>query len=186
MTTEAHGPVRLRNGVWGYGLVTKALHWSVAGAMAAQFTIGYLLEDSGGGRGRGRGRGSESGRGRGGDEEYVVFGDDPLLTTHTLLGCAILLLGLLRLTWRAATPLPPWAPTLGPFERGLAHWTEFALLALTLGVPATGLVLLVAGDDALGVHIAAHVAFFAALALHVGLVARHQFGVRDGLLRRML
>ncbi len=40
-------------------------------------------------------------------------------------------------------------------------------------------------DDLLGLHIASHLAFFAALAVHVGMVLRHQLVVRDGLLRRM-
>ncbi|MGW2202017.1 cytochrome b [Streptomyces sp. NPDC001774] len=167
--------MRLRNGPWGYGLVTKLLHWATFGAMAAQFASGYLLADVSSGHGRGRGG------------EYDAFGDDPLFTAHVVLGVVVLTLGLARLGWRTATPLPPWAPTLTPFERSLAHWTEYALLALTLGVPATGLWLLASGDDdLLGVHITAHVLFFAALALHVGLVVRHQFVVRDRLLRRML
>ncbi|MFF5933452.1 cytochrome b [Streptomyces sp. NPDC012508] len=187
MTTPPQEPVRLRNGPWGYGLVTKVLHWSTAAAMAAQFTIGYLLADVSSGHGRGRGQGSGSGHGRGRGGEYDAFGDDPLFTAHVLLGLTVLALGLLRLGWRIATPLPPWAPTLSPFERSLAHWTEYALLALTLVVPASGLWLLASGDDdLLGVHITAHVLFFAALALHVGLVARHQLFVRDRLLGRML
>ncbi|MEU6986529.1 cytochrome b/b6 domain-containing protein [Streptomyces sp. NPDC046324] len=114
-----------------------------------------------------------------------AFGDDPLFTAHVLLGLTVL--ALLRLGRRIATPLPPWAPTLSPFERSLAHWTEYALLALTLIVPSSGLWLLASGEDELlGVHITAHVLFFAALALHGGLVARHQLFVRDRLLGRML
>ena len=49
--------MRLHNGPNGYGTATKALHWVTVLALAAQFTVGYLMDvdDSGHGRGRGRG-----------------------------------------------------------------------------------------------------------------------------------
>ncbi|MEV2253769.1 cytochrome b/b6 domain-containing protein [Streptomyces sp. NPDC050147] len=179
----------LRNGAHGYGIVTKVLHWAVFVAMAAQFAVGYLLDvdDSGRGRGRGRGEGSGRGRGRGGGagEGYDPFGDDALLTVHVVLGAIVLLLVLIRLAWRLATPLPPWAPTLTPTERRLAHGTETALYGATFAVPLTGVALVLGGDDLLGIHIAAHIVFFAALALHIGMVLKHQLIDRDHLLRRM-
>ncbi|MGW0117888.1 cytochrome b [Streptomyces sp. NPDC003327] len=149
------------------------------------------MDDSGRGRGRGRGRGEEPGkgrgRGRGGDDGYELFGDEPLLTAHVLLGLALLLLGTVRLVWRLTTPLPPWAPTLGASERRLAHRTETALYAVTLAVPLSGLALVVSGDEGLlAAHVATHVVLFVAVALHIGLVLKHQFVDRDHLLRRML
>ena len=54
-------------------------------------------------------------------------------------------------------------------------------------VPATGLVLVLGeDDDLLGVHIAAHVVFFTALAAHLGLVLGRGLRGRPVLLRRML
>jgi cytochrome b561 len=156
-------------------------------ALTAQFTIGYVMEagESGRGRGRGRGRGEGSGRGRGRGGDLDVFGD-PLFTAHVFLGVAIIVLAVVRLVWRRHAGLPPWAAGLSRFERGLAHVTERALYALLIVVPATGLWLLLVDDDAVAVHVAAHVAFFAVLALHVGLVLKHQLIDRDRLLRRML
>lgn len=172
--------------VSGYGAVTKTLHWLVAAALAGQFALGYLLDVGGGhGRGRGRGRGSGRGRGRGGDD-LAVFGDDGLLTAHVLLGVTILVLAAVRLYWRNRTTLPPWAESLSPLERTVAHWTERALYALLFVIPATGLWLVLVSDDALAVHVASHIAFFVALAAHVGLILKHQLLDRDGLLRRML
>lgn len=171
----------------GYRRTTKVLHWGVAAAFAAQFAVGYALDTGGHGRGRGRGEGSGRGRGRGGEDRYDLFGDDALLTVHAALGVLILLPGTARLIARRRLPLPPWAPTLTAFERRLAHRTEQALYGLTFLVPASGLALLAAGDDdVLPLHIAAHVLFFAALAAHLGLVLKHQFPDRDGLIRRML
>lgn len=176
-----------RNQPHGYGLVTKAMHWTLAAALAAQLVIGYSLDGDGRGRGRGRGRGGESGRGRGrGGDEYDVFGADTLLTIHVVLGLTILALATVRLVWRVSTPLPAWAPTLSPGERRLAHWTERLLYVLMVAIPISGLVLVVAGDDDwVGAHIATHVAFFVVIAMHIGLVAKHQVIDRDGLLGRM-
>ncbi|QJW38063.1 cytochrome b [Cellulosimicrobium protaetiae] len=190
--------MRLRNDASGYGAVTKTLHWVTVAALVAQLVVGYLLdEDDGGqGRGRGRGRGEESGRGRGrgrggedDDGEGVLAalgGDDVLLRVHVLLGVTILVVTVLRIVWRRTTPLPPWAPGLSAGERRLAHATETALYVCLLVMPATGITLLLVDDDLLPLHVASHVAFFVALALHVGLVIKHQLVDRDRLLHRML
>jgi cytochrome b561 len=36
--------VRLRNGAYGYGAVTKALHWLTLGLLVTQLTVGYSME----------------------------------------------------------------------------------------------------------------------------------------------
>ena len=99
----------------------------------------------------------------------VVDGGLSMPEVHVLLGVLIIVLGILRLVWRRATPLPPWDGRLTRTDQRLVHATEVALLTLQLVVPATGL-LLVAGTGSLELHIAAHVAFFVALAAHLGLV----------------
>ncbi|WP_406192947.1 hypothetical protein OG331_07005 [Streptomyces sp. NBC_01017] len=92
-----------------------------------------------------------------------------------------------RLAWRPATLLPPWAPTLTARERRLAHGTETTLYAATFAVPVTGLALVLSGDDdLLGVHVAAQIALYAALAVHVGPVLKHRLINRDRLRGRML
>lgn len=184
------GGRRWRNHDGGYGVVTKAFHWLIASLITAQFAIGYAMDPGGGrGRGRGRGRGGESGRGRGRGRggEWDLFGDDALLTVHVVLGVTILVLALARLTWRMTTPLPPWADTLTPGERKLAHWTERLLYLVMFAIPLTGLVLVFSGDDYLvGLHVSAHITCFVAIAAHLGLVLKHQLLDRDHLLRRMV
>lgn len=106
--------------------------------------------------------------------------------THVLLGLSIMLLGILRVTWRAATPLPPWAPYLWPGERRLESVLEKVLLTLLFVVPATGLVLIAGDSDWLPVHIAAQLVLLGVIAVHVGLVLSHTVVRRDGQLRRML
>jgi cytochrome b561 len=169
----------------GYTPIAKVLHWTTVAALAAQITVGYAL-DVGGGRGRGRGRGGEPGRGRGrGDDSLDVFGDDGLITAHVVLGVSIVVLAATRVWWRRRAGLPPWAPSLSPTERTIAHWTERALYTLLFVVPLTGLWLVLVSDDAVAIHVAGHVALYAALTVHLVLVLKHQLIDRDGLLRRM-
>ncbi|WP_426246357.1 cytochrome b [Nocardioides sp. LHG3406-4] len=185
----------LRSGEHGYGAVTKVLHWATVVALGVQFTVGYFMDvdDSGHGRGRGRGRGGDSGRGRGrgGDDDEGLTGiadrlSDPLVAVHVVLGLTILLLAVLRMTWRKLDALPPWAEGLSHRERRLAHVTERVLLAMLVLMPLTGISVLLGDDDLLWLHVGSHVVFFAALAAHLGLVAKHTLVDRDGLLGRML
>ena len=172
----------MANEARAYGATTRALHWVTVLALLTQFVVGYLLdvEDSGRGRGRGRGDGSGRGRGGGGDDDSALDLGWNLLTAHVSLGLLIVLLAVLRVLWRRVAGLPPWAEALSEGERRLVTATEKVLLALLFVVPVTGLALVLSDDDLLPVHVAAHIAFFAVLAAHVGLV------LRRGLLPRML
>ncbi len=99
---------------------------------------------------------------------------------HVLLGATIVALGVLRILWRRASPLPPWDPRLTARDQRLVHATESTLLTLQFAVPGSGLVLVIGNDDLLWLHIAAHIAFFLALAAHLAMV------IGKGLLPRML
>ena len=154
--------------------------------MAGQFLVGYTLE------------GVE-------DDDLA---EERLFTLHALLGMTILVASVFRLVWRSSHALPPWAPTLTPFERLYSHTVERLLYILALAIPLSGLALAVVDERALplfgeveisatlddsdiedvfeGVHIVTHLVFFAVFALHVGLVIKHQFFDRDRLFNRML
>jgi uncharacterized membrane protein len=62
------------------------------------------------------------------------------------------------------------AKSLSAAERRIAHHTERVLLVMLFVIPPTGLVVLLGDDDLLGLHIAAHIVFFVALATHLALV----------------
>jgi len=132
--------------------------------------------------------------------------EDNLLILHAGLGAIIVIMAIVRVVYRQVVGLPPWAETLSASERPFAHTTEVILYALMFLIPLTGFALvLVSGEDwellgrewetpldlvdddiLLAAHIATHVAFFVALAAHIGLVLKHQIIDRDRLLRRML
>lgn len=101
---------------------------------------------------------------------------------HVALGILVLGLGIVRILWRRQG-LPPWADHLGASSRRIAGATEKVLLALLFVIPVSGLLLLLSGEGWLVLHISAHVAFFVALTVHVGLMLAH---ARSGQLRRML
>ena len=182
----------MRNTASEYGLVTKSLHWIIFVIMAAQLLVGYLLTRI--------------------DDDYYEsipgVSEDRLFGVHMSLGATVLLLALFRLAWRVLTPLPAWAATLSPFERRYEHRVEQVLYLLMFAIPLSGMLAAMADGEALvfygvfhvpelisedsdlddltlGLHIASHVAFFIAFALHVGLVLKHQFVNRDRLLNRM-
>lgn len=165
-----------------YGAVARGLHWVTVLTLGTQFAIGYVMEaDDSSGHGRGRGEGSGHGRRRGRGTDDSLLGDGwNLVTTHVTLGLLILLLATVRVVWRRASGLPSWAESLSPGNRRLATVTERGLLTLLFVVPLTGLALVLGDDDWLPLHVAAHIAFFTALAAHVGLV------LRRGLLPRMI
>jgi cytochrome b561 len=185
--------VRLRNDERGYGLVTKSLHWLTVLALVGQFTVGYAMV-----------RFDDLGEAIA--DQWLGGEQDRLLALHAVLGVSILVLAAVRVTWRTFTPLPPWAEGLSATERRIAHRTEQALYWLLFLIPLTGLGLVfltgedweiggrewgspvdLADDDTLlTAHVTTHLVFFVVLAVHVGLVLKHQLVDRDRLLNRML
>jgi cytochrome b561 len=88
---------------------------------------------------------------------------------------------------RSWTPLPPWADALSHVERTLEGWLEKALIVLLFLIQGSGLLLIGTGEDHyLPLHVAAHIAFFVAVGLHVALVLKHPVIQRDRHLARML
>ncbi len=178
-----------RNGEHGYGWVTRTLHWLTVALVLAQFVVGYVMSGDDSGHGRGRGRGGDGS----GTVEDGAAGETTTSPRSRCCRCTspwgsrILVVAILRVFWRVSTPLPPWAESLSNAERRIATLTERLLLTMLFVIPATGLVLVLGeDDDLLGVHIAAHVVFFTALAAHLGLVLGRGLRGRPVLLRRML
>lgn len=128
---------------------------------------------------------------------------------HMLAGQAIVALLILRLVWRVIAPAPRAATALGPVGDTLGKLAHILLYALLFAVPATGLVTLFLGGEALPlagvvdiaspwprsrelkhyakeIHEAlAHALMLLAL-LHGTAAAVHHFVLKDDVLRRML
>ena len=182
--------------VRGYRGSQKGMHWLTVSAVAAQFAVGYNLdldeadcdppgEELSGGDTTDAfedrlDRLEDACEARAGDYDMVGGGFD-LAELHLVLGLTVLALGVLRPVLRRVAGLPPWSEHLSAGERRLAGLTEKSLMVLLVVVPLSGLLLLGTGDDSwLPLHIAAHVAFFVALAAHLFT------NLRPAVLRRML
>src|SRR5688500_7389196 len=170
----------LRNGEHGYGVVTKSLHWLTVLVVATQFVVGYTMDTDADRAGFDR---REDACEANGDfeaaeaeeerceeqadraEDAAKDAEDGPSDLHVALGVTVLVLGGLRVLWRATTPLPPWSPRYGRLGRSLQHWLEKAMLGLLFLVPASGLLLL-RTDDLVGLHIAAHISFYVTVGAH--------------------
>lgn len=182
-----------RDGAAGWGRVTRALHWTLAGLILFQIGLGIRM---------------------------TAFTPDlverfRLTQTHKSWGTLILALVLARIAWRLAAPGRP--PIPGPvWEARAARASHAGLYALLLVLPlsgwvavsasptqdllaientAFGLVVLpdpwVPGDAGVeraaeAVHLGTALALGALLLLHVGAALRHHFVLRDDVLRRMI
>ena len=178
--------VRLRNTVDSWGAAARGLHWLTAALILAQFVIGTIAE-----------------------EMKLTPAKLDLFIWHKSIGVTILLLAVVRLAWRLASP-PPELPDATPeWERklaGLAHWVLYGLIfAVPLSgwwvsdasrVPFQAFFLVpmpdfIAADRALQeaaaeVHEVMTMALLFVVIVHVGAALRHHFLLRDDVLRRML
>lgn len=176
----------IRNTLHRYGLVSLFFHWAVVVLLIVQYTWAFRIDRAEGLR--------------------VRF---ELVTQHKTLGMVILALVILRLLWRVFNRPPPLPVTMPRWERYIAGITHWLLYGLVLAMPVTGwLYSSAAGfgeqwwgpvnfpaliessefwQDWFGlIHRALAIALATLVGLHVLAALRHQFVVRDDILRRML
>jgi cytochrome b561 len=184
--------MRWKNTKDAYGVVTKTFHWLIFLLFANQYIVAYAMLSI-----------NQNETALGGYSQGTLY------NWHKSIGLIVLLLVLLRFTWRKTTRLPNWAETLSGRERVIVHWYERVLYAAMFVMPISGYLYVMSGGygvhffsrvhlpnpiplsetlaaAARWTHIATGWVILAALALHVGLVLKHQLLQRDGLLRRML
>lgn len=175
----------------GYGGLTKFYHWLVVALFACQYVAAAIM--------------------LGMAENATVLGlaQSVYYNWHKSLGLVALVVAVLRLVNRRLGALPPWAPTLTTGEQAFIHRAEQVLYASMLAMPVSGFVYVMAGgygvemfgrfalpnpigdrptlaSVAKWVHIVGAWVLLAAIAGHAGLVLRHQFVLKDGLVSRML
>ena len=164
-----------------YSTVAIILHWLIALALAFQIAVGFSMPDD--------------------ERGFTLF------QLHKSVGVTILVLTLVRLAWRL-THRPPTAVERG-FQGFLAKAVHTLLYAFMIGAPLTGWAMV--STDATGIptllygtipwpHLPLPHALnepleethellawigLALFVLHVAGALRHQFLLKDGLLRRM-
>ena len=175
----------------GYGALTKLLHWGIVMLFVLQYGGAMVMMRTGA------------------EETTLGIGQATYYNWHKSLGLVALLLAVARLVNRRQGELPPWAPTLSPFEQRLIHVTEPLLYGAMLAMPVSGYIYCMAGGYGVNLfgiaelwnplgsvpwlasaaritHVVSAFALLLPLGLHLGLVLGHHHLIKDGLIRRML
>lgn len=181
----------LFNSEAGYGTITKACHWAIAGLFALQYLSAAVMLRTPG--------------------EAATLGlvQGTWYNWHKSLGLMALLVTFARLWNRRRGSLPPWAPTLTPLEQVMIHRAEQLLYAAMLAMPLSGFAYCMAGGygvrlfglwdlanpigaspllaaTARWVHAAAAFGLLLPLGVHLGIVLGHHLHLGDRLISRML
>ena len=183
--------MQLRNLPNGYGAVAKLLHWTVFLLFMYEYVVANMML-----------------RLKQGDT-MLGLAQATLYNWHKSIGLVLLLVALMRITWRKTVALPDWAPTLTPAERIMSSWAETLLYWCMFLMPVSGYVFTMAGGfgvklfgiydlpNPIGVHKAlgswarfvhALTSYGVVLCIgwHVGSGLKHHLLEGDGFLRRML
>lgn len=133
---------------------------------------------------------------------------EPLFHYHASLGVTLLLLVSLRLLWRLSHPGPELPASLPASHKTIARLTHLGLYGLLFALPVLGILMnsvygegtpfwglfkvppVVAenralGPTLLGVHVALGLGIVLLIAAHAAAALRHEFLLRDNVLRRI-
>lgn len=174
-----------KNTVESYGTIAKAFHWTIALLVIFMLCLGFWM---------------------GTQQPPFKF---QLYGLHKSVGALILSLGVLRLLWRVANPVPALPADFSPLLRFLVHLGHWGLYAMFIAMPLIGwgmssagghpvsffglftLPPLVAENKELSsllntAHFWGAWLFIAMIAAHVLAALYHHFIRKDNILRRML
>ncbi len=185
------GTVSMINNKEGYGALTKLFHWLIVILFALQYIGANIMtriewEDT-----------------------FAGLSQAFYYNWHKSLGLVALGIAVFRLANRYMGRLPDWAPTLTSGEQRFIHRSEQVLYFAMFFMPITGYLYVMSGgygvmlfgiwqlDNPIGkwpemefvtkwMHIVCAWVLLAGILGHLGVVLRHQFIVKDGLIKRML
>jgi cytochrome b561 len=168
-----------------YGTTAKLLHWIIVALLLVQYPIGWLMPDLHGGMQPGA-----------------------PMTFHVSFGLAILILIVLRFTWRLTHPVVPES-SLPPWQRVSSEAVHWLLYALVLATTLTGwlfasfrgwsmalfylvpMPMLASGNAAAvkavdGLHQVAEWTLLVLIGIHVAAALAHIVVYRERIMQRML
>lgn len=169
-----------------YDATARSLHWVIALGILVEIVLGL---------------------GHDGLKDALPFA---IMPVHKAIGLTILLLSLIRLGWRLGHRPPALPAAMPGWQKGAAHGLHMLFYVMMIGVPLSGWVMASAGtyplswfgladlpklpvargsalaDMAHEGHELVGKLFIPLILLHVAAALYHHYGVRDGILRRML
>lgn len=113
----------LRNTRDHWGAVTRGLHWLMAAMLLVQVPLGFMMVDA-----------YDAWLAGHGDTALVM----QLSRVHNTTGFLLLILVLLRLSWRLGNPSPDLPAALLAWQQFVARATHIGLYALLLVFPLSG------------------------------------------------
>lgn len=176
----------LKNTLNSFGTVGKTFHWLIALMIIGMLTVGFIMADM--------------------DPSPTKM---TLYGLHKATGAVILILVIMRLTWRLMNPVPQLPSSLRPMHHRLAKLSPLALYTLLFLMPLSGYTLSTAAGYpisiyglftlpsllpknlevskmAVTIHKYGAFAFIGVLVLHVSAAFYHHFILKTNVLRRML
>lgn len=176
----------LRNTTRRWGVIAQTFHWLIVALLIVQVTLAEMADDLPNGMRK-----------------------LTLLARHKSVGITILMLVILRLSWRGLNPHPPLPDNLKPYERKLAHFSHAALYTLLFAIPLSGWTMSSARgfpvswfgffqlpdlvpksrplyEALVTTHVTLVCVLAAVVALHVAGALKHHFVHKDDVLKRML
>jgi cytochrome b561 len=189
----------IRNDARHWGLITRSLHWLMALMIAVQVPLGFQMVKA-----------YDAWLAGHGDTDLVMA----LSRAHNTNGFLILILVVLRLSWRVNNPTPDLPAALAAWQRFTARATHAVLYGLLIVFPLTGWAALSAyegefpifffgwdnvfrivpqakegspfNSDLFGeIHETCWKIGAVVLSMHISAAFWHQFVTKDGLLKRM-
>lgn len=177
----------LKNSTSRYGLVSKLLHWLIAGGIIGLIGLGWWMVGL----------------------SYYDKWYHQGLELHRAIGMLVLFLASVFVIWKMISPSPPLQTDLKAYEKRGARIVHLFLLLAMFCIPATGYVISTSAgsgftffslfdipalttisenlrDQAITVHYYAAYGVGIIALMHAGAALKHQFIDKHGTLRRML
>lgn len=176
----------LKNTTDSFGSIAKMFHWVIALSIVGMLSVGFIMVNM-----------------EPSSTKMMIYG------LHKSTGVLVLLLVILRFTWRIWNPVPRLPSSLSPWHHHLAKLSPLALYALLFMMPISGFTLseaagypinvydmftlpmllpknLELSKTAAAVHKYGAFAFIGILTLHVSAAFYHHFILKTNVLKRML
>lgn len=176
----------LKNTPNSFGSITKTFHWIIALLIIGMLAMGFIMADM-----------------EPSPTKMMLYG------LHKSTGVLILLLVILRFTWRTWNPTPQMPGSLAPWHHRLAKLSPIALYSLMFLMPLSGIALSQAAGYPINVyniftfptllfknpdlsktaaliHKYGAFAFIGILILHISAAFYHHFILKTNVLKRML
>lgn len=175
-----------RNTSDSFGTAAKTFHWLIALSIVGMLTVGLIMVDM-----------------EPSPTKMMLYG------LHKSTGVVILLLVIMRLTWRLVNPVPQLPSSLHPLHHRVAKLSPLALYTLLFLMPLSGITLSQAAGypinvyglftmpmalpknpevskTAVMIHKYGAFTFIGILVLHISAAFYHHFILKTNVLRRML